>query len=110
MVPLAAIQMARLCYYAFVAGRGEVNMSDILRDAVYSVAVFWILYSTRLLSERSVQIGLIAVLLSWCITTVYWSVIKTVRVSDGKTSRYTGIAVCAVIYAATPALVLKFVD
>lgn len=99
IVPLAAVQTARLCYYAYVAGRGEVTMADIARDAVYSVAAFWVLLATGLLSERSVQVGLVAVLISWCLSTVYWSAARVCAARGSLRGSYAGVVACGLIFA-----------
>ena len=109
-MPLAAVQAARLCYYAYVAGRGEVTMADIARDAVYSVAAFWVLLATGLLSERSVQVGLVAVLISWCLSTVYWSAARVCAARGSLRGRYAGVATSGLIFAVTSVLVVRFLD
>ena len=118
LIPVTAMQMARLCYYAYVTRDGNITMGDTLRDAVYSVAAFWVLYATGLMSERSVQLGLVVVLVSWCISTVFWSAVVTNRKmsakeqtpQDKKTTMYMGILVNAAVFAATPAVILRYLD
>ena len=108
MVPLLALQTARVGYYAHLlrSGRG-VDMCGMSRDAVYGIAFYWALHVAGLLSESNVQDGLVAVLISWCLVVTYWSSAKTLRVIRDEAqlsnaSGKVGLAVTAAIMLMVP--------
>ncbi|AUF82350.1 hypothetical protein TetV_258 [Tetraselmis virus 1] len=117
LVPVMALQMTRLCYFAYISSRRDINMGDLVRDAVYSVGVLMAIYSSGMMSERSVQIAVTAVLASWCISTLFWSAMMAKKKYSGvegespderKRCCYMGVIVNAVVFAGTPLAIYKF--
>jgi hypothetical protein len=105
-----ALQVARIGYYAQVVASGrEVTLCVMTTDVVYSIAFFWALHVCRLMSERSIQVALLAVLISWCIMVGYWSASKclcSMRSISYRTRCRLGIAVTTAVMLGVPIVVV----
>eukprot|EP00873_Tetraselmis_striata_P033760 jgi/Tetstr1/454024/TSEL_040943.t1 len=113
LVPLLALQTARVGYYAHLMRTpGGVDLCGMSRDAVYGIAFFWALHVAGLMSESSVQTGLVAVLISWCLTVTYWSAAKTVRTMGERPtinnmSGRVGLAATTAIMIGVPVVMVR---